>query len=276
MDGSQFDQLARACGALRTRRTAVAIAAGAFAAAIPGGFDSKGKRKRRKKCAKSCKKGCCTSKRGKCIKPANQDPTRCGTGGGICQSIGCPGCDASRPCPTGQCCTGAGVCGECKVFVTERLPQQGALGGLAGADAACQTRATAAGLPGTYLAWLSDSSATPASRFTKSIMPYTLPSGETVATSWADLTNGAPLSHAINQMANGQLFAGNGNTVWTNTLADGTAGGASATGNCVNWTSAEPGIEGDIGRAAESSVLWTAGGFIQCAAEGRLYCFQQR
>ncbi|MCA9876528.1 MAG: hypothetical protein KC442_02060 [Thermomicrobiales bacterium] len=162
------------------------------------------------------------------------------------------------------------------MFVTERLPQLGALGGLAGADAACQTRATAAGLPGTYMAWLSDSSATPASRFTKSIMPYTLPRGETVAASWADLTNGDALGHAIDQMANGALFSGNGNTVWTNTLANGNAGGSSATGNCANWTSAAPGIEGDIGRAAESTTLWTVGGFMQCAAEGRLYCFQQR
>jgi len=41
----------------------------------------------------------------------------------------------------------------------------GNIGGLAAADAICQTEAEDAELPGTYKAWLSDSSSSPSTRF---------------------------------------------------------------------------------------------------------------
>ena len=58
----------------------------------------------------------------------------------------------------------------------------GAVGGLAGADAACNAAATTGGLPGTYMAWLTDQNAAnaPATRFTKSTLPYVLPEGTEV------------------------------------------------------------------------------------------------
>jgi hypothetical protein len=49
------------------------------------------------------------------------------------------------------------------VFVTSRA-YTGNLGGLAGADAICQTHAAEAGLPGTYVAWLATSTVTAPSR----------------------------------------------------------------------------------------------------------------
>jgi hypothetical protein len=47
------------------------------------------------------------------------------------------------------------ACNPCKVFVTSTV-HDGNLGGLAGADAICNSLASDAGLPGTYKAWLSD------------------------------------------------------------------------------------------------------------------------
>jgi hypothetical protein len=86
MDGSQFDDLLRALS--RSRRTILgaALAAASGADALPAAYA-----KKKKKCAKKCKDGCCTSKHGKCIRPAQQSATQCGTGGEICRSGGCSG-----------------------------------------------------------------------------------------------------------------------------------------------------------------------------------------
>ncbi len=276
MDRSRFDRLAQSLGASHTRRTTLAAFASALAVTLPGEFEVQGKRKRRKKkCAKSCKDGCCTSKFGKCVKPGQQSITQCGTGGGICQSSGCT-CSGNRPCPAGQCCDGTGTCGECKVFATSTMGP-GDIGGLAGADGECQRLASAAGLPGTYLAWLSDSNVSPASRFTQAIVPYTLPGGEVVALSWADLTDGT-LRHAIDQTETGAAVTGTSAgafRAWTNTTGNGGRGGADPNGNCANWTSAQAAPTGNFGKTT-STTLWTAGEFQQCPANARLYCFQQR
>ena len=60
-----------------------------------------------------------------------------------------------------------------RVFVTSTT-YKGNLGGLAGADAKCQTRANAASLGGTWKAWLSDSTTSAASRLTQSVSGYIL------------------------------------------------------------------------------------------------------
>ncbi|MCA9638983.1 MAG: DUF4215 domain-containing protein, partial [Myxococcales bacterium] len=80
-----------------------------------------------------------------------------------------------------------------RVFVTSTL-YQGNLGGLAGADAKCQARAQAAGLPGTFLAWLSDNTNNPNTRFTKSMGPYVLVNGTKIANNYTDLTDGTLLA----------------------------------------------------------------------------------
>src|SRR5262245_22597746 len=57
-------------------------------------------------------------------------------------------------------------------FATSRLYPPN-FGGLAVADAHCQELAQAAGLPGSYMAWLSDGlGASPSNRFLKSALPY--------------------------------------------------------------------------------------------------------
>jgi hypothetical protein len=125
MEGSRFDRLARALGATRSRRVASALLGGIFVTPLLAReeLDAR-KKKKKKKCAKKCKTGCCTGKRGKCIKPEKQSLTRCGSGGEICRSTGCAGtcpncgCSETRPCSAGQCCDGQGTCGPCRVFIS--------------------------------------------------------------------------------------------------------------------------------------------------------------
>ena len=113
----------------------------------------------------------------------------------------------------------------------------GNLGGLAGADAKCQALADAAEvynprLIGTFKAWLSDSTAGPATRFTHSPFPYVLVNGTQVADNWADLTDGS-LDSPINVTEQGDTVpTGYPARVWTGTGTNGTA----SSSNCGNWT----------------------------------------
>ena len=75
------------------------------------------------------------------------------------------------------------------VFVTSQS-HNGDFGGLTGADAFCQSLALTAGLSGTYKAWLSDTTGSPATRFAQASVPYRLVDGTTIANDWNDLTDG--------------------------------------------------------------------------------------
>ena len=57
------------------------------------------------------------------------------------------------------------------VFVTSII-HNGSLGGQSGADAIRNVRATEAGLPGSYKAWLSDRPESLSTRFTQASVPY--------------------------------------------------------------------------------------------------------
>lgn len=273
MDGSRFDHLTRALRVSRTRRIAAPLLGAVLVAPFAGGTDAK-KRKRKKKCAKKCQDGCCTGKFGKCILPTQQSPTRCGAGGAICQSSGCPECTTDRPCPNGTCCQRDGTCGACLAFVSS-TEKTGNLGGLAGADAICQNLASTAGLPGSYMAWLSSTTKSPISRFTRATVPYTLVDDTLIAANWAALVSGT-LSHAINKIETGAFVDGAPDFAWTNTGETGAPGGlGDAATNCLEWTSAENFQAGNTGRIHNTNFGWTAYTFDQCSMPRRLYCFQQ-
>src|SRR5207248_2675590 len=94
---------------------------------------------------------------------------KCDTGFGDCDKDPATGCEVDlttnaqncgtcgHACKANETCTGSAcvVMVNKRVFVTSVM-YDGNLGGLAGADAKCQARATAASLSGTYKAWLSD------------------------------------------------------------------------------------------------------------------------
>jgi hypothetical protein len=156
------------------------------------------------------------------------------------------------------------------VFVTSAL-YNGNLGGIAGADAKCMTRAAAAGLPGTFRAWISTTTTSPSATFTHYTLPYKLVDGTTIANNWADLTDGTLLAR-INKTETGAPVS-NESAVWTNTKANGSQEGG--TYDCSGWTTTSG--QGYTGVTEEADSNWTSWVYGQyaCSVTIPLYCFQQ-
>jgi hypothetical protein len=255
MATDRFDRLTRSLAAVGTRRGLLhllplrPLSAGIGALGLTTTAARKGKGK---KTCHPCKKRTHGKCRGK--KP---DGTVCGP---------------DQVCSSGRCIVPAcGAGGVCRVFLSS-MTYSGALGGLAGADAKCQSLAVAAGLPGTYQAWLSDSTGSPNTRFVRSTGPYRLVNGHTIAANFADLTDGilaAPIS--VTETLGG---VGGGATTWTHTKLDGGEGGVNQ--HCVNWSSGDASKVGDFGSPNDVASIWTTSGAGPCNVLRRLYCFQQR
>ncbi|MCA9690759.1 MAG: hypothetical protein KC636_14220 [Myxococcales bacterium] len=188
-------------------------------------------------------------------------------------------CDATCNLDSSECTVAKAT------FLSEQTVVGGALGGVATADAICQSEADAANLGGTYLAWMSDSATSPTQRFTQANIPYRLINGDLVANDWADLTDGVlPVNARIAVTAAGMGVGGEqaGDCrVWTGTLANGTPDGSL---HCGDWTN--PAVAGAIGfwdspnggGACDSDVpsQWSGGDAANaCDSARRLYCFQQ-
>ncbi len=155
------------------------------------------------------------------------------------------------------------------VFVSSLGYRGGSLDGLTGADAKCNLLAGVSGLRGDYKAWLSDSTGSPSSRFTKSNKSYVLVTGKKVAWNWADLTNGT-LRHSINTDENATEYTHN-SYVHSNTARDGTIYGGA---HCNNWTVLTGG--GSNGNLLSLIETWTEGQSMSCSQSTyRLYCFEQ-
>jgi hypothetical protein len=165
------------------------------------------------------------------------------------------------------------------VFITSQS-FDGDLGGLAGADGICQSAASAAGLSGTFKAWLSDGTDSPDTRFNKSPGPYALVTSARIAESYNDLADGS-IAAPINLDENGQFVPTT--LVWTGTRGDGTS--ASLPNYCSNWTDNVSTQVTNIqtGRDDRTNAEWTAFQLpvtnppttISCADSYRLYCFEQ-
>ena len=160
------------------------------------------------------------------------------------------------------------------VFVSSTL-HTGNLGGLTGADAICNDLAGAAGLPGagSYLAWLSDSSASPSTRFTQATVPYRRVDGTQVADNWIELTDGTG-----NLDVEISVDEGGGipdlDFVWTGTHALGVAQFPLLA--CSDWTSSSVDEIGQVGSSLANDFRWTEpAGLIPCGELAHLYCFQQ-
>ncbi|PZP56060.1 MAG: hypothetical protein DI586_04885 [Micavibrio aeruginosavorus] len=155
---------------------------------------------------------------------------------------------------------------ELKVFVTD-VNTSGDLGGLSGADATCQSKAAAAGLTGTFKAWLADGTASPDTRFSKGTVPYKLVDGTVLANNWADLTDGTLAAGVGKDQNNSNIYTG----AWTNVASNGTAYG---TNHCQNWTSSSASFSGRIGISGNLT-NWTSDSDFACQNVARFYCFEQ-
>jgi hypothetical protein len=228
-----------------------------------------------------CGRACADDRRcegGTCVVPCAPGEDRCA---GVCVRLSssaahCGMC--GHACPSGMFCSG-GTCGTGRrVFITSTIYTPD-FGGLAGADAACQARATAAGLGGTFRAWISDTTGSAATRLVHGEGPYVLLDGTQIARDWADLTDGT-LAHTINMTEmRGPAPAPSPvilmeQTVWTGTQANGMA----ATGDqCANWTVTTGSHVATEGRSDMSDMTWTnsrswSGG--PCGWMRPLYCFE--
>lgn len=205
-----------------------------------------------------------------------------------CEKVQCGDGKAvvGEACDDGNKNPGDGCSDECQrdarfVFVTDQK-FKASLGGLeAGADAKCQAAAAEGKLPGTYRAWMSDSDASPATRFSRAQKPYILPGPfppVVVADSWAGLVSGT-LKHPINRNSAGvelTFESSCGNTdamAWTHTKA---TGGPYSGSPCSDWL-----VSTDVGTAVagligEHGLSWTEGcPTIACNMSLRLYCVEQ-
>jgi hypothetical protein len=172
----------------------------------------------------------------------------------ICMQVG-----SGKPLPT--------VTPTGKVAFVTSTTYTGDLGGVAGADAKCQTRATAAGLANAskFKAWLSDSTHSAISRLSGN-GPWSRLDGYTVANDKTDLTDGM-LFAPIEQTEQGtywNLYA------WTGTDAS----GAAVTDTCNDWIDGTSGYQGVIGSGSLASELWTNYTGVVCSDTRPLYCFE--
>jgi hypothetical protein len=222
---------------------------------------------------------------------------------GMCAGDACVGCsegstrcashEAQQTCKGGNwtvatdcpfVCVGT-ACGQNPrtVFVTSDTFVGGSLGGLAGADARCTKWAAGVNLPpGPYLAWLSDATGSPVSRFPEDVGPYVLTDGTVVANNWSDLTSGK-LRHVIDrtQMGNSPPPSTGGcagQTVWSNTSLNGTIKNPAF--SCGDWS--DPMARNAAWGNATSLTAWTdsctvsgADPALACLSSASLYCFQQ-
>jgi hypothetical protein len=122
-------------------------------------------------------------------------------------------------------------------------------GGIASADALCQSDASAANLPGTYKALLTPTGATAASRFNTSGLPWVRSDGIRITPTASTFFTTHLFDASPNITADGAYYLG-WNGVWSG-AASPTTLGTNAT-NCVNWTSSSSSQIGTVGAAGDS------------------------
>ncbi|MBU1137691.1 MAG: hypothetical protein KKA76_01820 [Proteobacteria bacterium] len=180
-------------------------------------------------------------------------------------------CTAHDECLSGRCLGGTCADDQRKIVFVSSESYTGNLGGLQGADAKCNKLANAADLPGSYIAWLSDSLHSPLTRFnTKADVPYVRVDGKVVQQNWSGLTSGELLS-PINLDENSIALIGVLHWVWTNTRIEGIRADGDFF-NCDDWLGGYDGIIGDT----ESTIgSWTYGLLIPCDIPSHIYCVEQ-
>jgi hypothetical protein len=133
-----------------------------------------------------------------------------------------------------------------------------------GADRICQTTATAASFPGTYLAWVSGSNGGASGRLPASARGWVRTDGRPFTDSMSGLTENGIVYYPIALDEHG---ASVNDSVWTGTSANGTG-----TATCQDWLSVTATGTGLVGATLGGTQSWTAN-FAACVGEHRLYCF---
>ena len=153
------------------------------------------------------------------------------------------------------------------MFVTSTTVVGGKLNGVTGADTECTARAAAAGLPGTYKAWISDVGVNANAR---------------VGTGGWLRTDGRPFTRTLADVKNGVVYYPprvdeNGNDLGPqrlSVLTGGTGSGATFGVQCASYTSTTGGAY--VGFASAGSFYWAYNELdgSGCSDQQHLYCFR--
>ncbi len=140
--------------------------------------------------------------------------------------------------------------------------------GRSAGDARCQTYAEAAGLPGTYRAWLSSAGITEADAIDhiNGTGPWTLVGSTSVAFANHGQLGGYPLA-PLDRDEYGTLTPGA--EYWTGTQ---NGGSSDRTSQCMNWTASTDYYSASYGGNGATS--WTAARESRCNVPRSLLCFQ--
>jgi hypothetical protein len=153
-------------------------------------------------------------------------------------------------------------------FVTSTSVVPGAIGGLAQADQLCQQRATAGGLAGSYVAWLSTSTTSAVSRISGA-RGWIRPDGREFADSIEELLLGKMFSPLrVDELGRDVTANGSDPLVLTGTQMTGLL---SAYGDRAGWTDPTGNAEG--GAASAEGADFTQNIISDCATARSLYCF---
>jgi hypothetical protein len=232
------------------------------------------------RCSPSTCHGCCDLQ-GVC-EPGTAD-LACGTGGAACQT-----CQSPQTCSaTGQCGSSTAMlpAGAKLVFTTRG--EYSANFYANDPDTNCRAAATAAGLTGTFVSWVSwtEAPATTHAAIDRvtSNGPYylTCPGAAGYVKAFNNLSQlqGAPLVLLDCDEFGTKLTSTNITTalVWTGTVSGGAKG---ATCNATktfghDWDSSSSNDLGTAGSFNGALTAWTDSGDVSCSATGHLYCIQQ-
>ena len=162
--------------------------------------------------------------------------------------------------------------GAKRVFVTSGK-QNGDLGGPSGADARCQQAASAAGLGGSWVAWVSTKTEHAIDRL-KDVGPWHGLDGKRFfadKAAIADMFKGP--EHGLWRDEKGTFLPTD--RIWTGTGPDGRYA-ASIGDACQGWTSASMSDQARIGTVGRTDSHWTSYSFTSCdQSQQRLICFEQ-
>jgi hypothetical protein len=158
---------------------------------------------------------------------------------------------------------GNALSGPNHVFVTSTT-SSGSLGGLAGADAMCNSLARSANLSGNYVAWLSTSSVNAIDRLAGS-RGWVRTDGVPVVDTTVDLAAG----HLLNPISLDERMNPTIVTPWTGTAK---SGALDAMGSCGDWMTTS-GVAA-TGWSIAGPARFTAQGFRPCTTAEPIYCFE--
>jgi hypothetical protein len=152
-----------------------------------------------------------------------------------------------------------------RVFVTSTT-SNGNLGGIAGADAKCAAQATAAGLGGTFKAFISTGAIDAISRISDVSPWYLVDRSAVVFPTFASLTDGTgPLVAITTELRGVATFAYTGAN----------SSGLATADTCLDWTLGGV-VNGRTGNPnSVASGTWIFAGLPLCGFVAALYCFEQ-